>query len=306
MKKILAFITILILTDSIFSIEEGFHVPEPNLEVYEKLNQKLLYGEPKDAAYAAEELMFFNSRRAVRSLVKALRGPDNFPDSPRNTALVKFYSARALGYLGSPYAAKPLIEEYTMQQEKITEFKHEPKKSMAQISTGESLSSPFFFDKDDYTIPLATGEMLRALGRLEYTPEAEAVLKDALKHKNSYIRASAADGLRLLEKVENLGPLKEVVGSETDDYAKASELGAICTLERGATPSFKELTNMLSSDDPGARMKASHYLGEIDLRLAEVPLTKALEIEDDPIVYSQMKQDLKRIMAFKRPAHVEE
>jgi hypothetical protein len=47
-------------------------------------------------------------------------------------------------------------------------------------------------------------------------------------------------------------------------------------------------------------------LGEIDLRLAEVPLSQALEIEDDVIVYNQMKKDLKRIMAFKRPAVVEE
>jgi|GEM_PF-1894456 hypothetical protein len=306
MKKILALYTILILNQSIFSIEEGFHVPEPNLEIYERLNEKLLYGEPVEAAYAAEELMFFNSRRAVRSLVKALKGPENFPQSPRNNPLVKFHAARALGILGSSYAAKPLIEEYTFLQVKITELKQEPKKSLAHVSTGDSINSPYFFDKDDYTMPLATGEMLRALGRLEYTVEAENTLKDALKHKNSYIRASAADGLRLMERVENLGPLKEVVGSETDDYAKASLLGAICTMERGATQSFKELTSMLTSDDPGARMKASHYLGEIDLRLAEVPLSQALEIEDDVIVYNQMKKDLKRIMAFKRPAGVEE
>ncbi|WCL50561.1 HEAT repeat domain-containing protein [Leptospira sp. GIMC2001] len=306
MKLYISIAAFLILTISIHSIEEGFYVPEPNLEIYEKLTRQLLYGEPEQAANAAEELMFFNSRRSVRTLVNALKGPDNFPDSPSNTNLVKFHSARALGYLGSPYAAKPLIEEFTKVQDKIEEIKFNEKRKFGFVAMGDSVNSPYFFYKNDYTVTLAAGEMLRALGRLEYTVEAENTLKDALKHKNAYVRASAADGIRLMERVENLGPLKEVIGSETEDYAKASILGAICTLERGATESFKQLTEMLSSDYPGARMKASHYLGEINLRLAEVPLTKALEIEDNQIVYSQMKKDLKRIMAFKMPASVEE
>lgn len=287
------------------SAEEGYFIPDTGIEKINELKDVLLHGEPLQAANAAEELTFIRNKNAMRALADSLKGPANFPSSPRNSPRVKFHSARALGYIGHPYAAKSLILEYNKNQEKIGEYKQPEKRPFGYIAMGNSIDSPYYFFKDDYTIVLATGEMLRALGRLEYTPEAETTLKEGLKHKNYYIRASAADGLRLLEKPENLGPLKEVVGTETDDYAKASLLGAICTLERGATESFKQLTEMLKSDNPMARLKASFYLGEIDLRLAEVPLQKALEVEDDPIVYERMRKDFKKIMAFKYPTYVE-
>jgi HEAT repeat protein len=305
MKKLQILALTLLAVFSLQSAEEGYYVPEPNLRKLNHLTSQLLYGEPEEAANAAEELMFLNSRRAVRALVQGLTGPNNFPGSPRNTALVKFHAARSLGFLGSPYAAKFIIDEYQKIQADIGEFKQSDVRPLAHFATGDSMTSPYFFLKNDYTFVLAAGEMLRALGRLEYVPEAETTLKDALKHKNSYIRASAADGLRLMDRVENLGPLKEVVDSETDDYAKASLLGAICTMERGATESFYKLTEMLKSDKSMARMKASYYLGQIELRLAEVPMQRALEIEDDPIVYGQMKADFKKIMSFKYPNWVE-
>ncbi|MCC5816339.1 MAG: HEAT repeat domain-containing protein [Leptospira sp.] len=290
---------------AVYSGEEGYFIPDTGIHKVNRLEQILLYGEPKEAAQAAEELAFMKSSIATRSLVTALQGPANFPTSPNNNPLIKFHSARALGIIGNPYAAKYLILEYNKNQEKIEEGKDQSPRAFSHIAMGNSIDSPYFFFPDDYTIVLATGEMLRALGKLEYTPEAETTLKDALKHKNYYIRASAADGLRLMERKENLGPLKEVVGGETDDYAKASILGAVCFLERGATESFKQLTDMLKSDSPKARMKASHYLGEIDLRLAEVPMEKALAVEDDPIVYEQMRKDFKKIMAFKYPTWIE-
>lgn len=305
MKNTLIILTTILLSYSIYAGEEGFYIPDSGLSRVNELKDQLLFGEPNEAASAAEELVFIKNQNAMRALISALQGPANFPDSPNNTPRVKFHSARALGYIGNPKAAKYLIIEFNKVQEKITEHKEKERRPFGHIAMGSSIDSPYFFYKNDYTIVLAAGEMLRSLGRLEYTPEAETTLKDALKHKNFYIRASAGDGLRLLEKTENLGPLKEIIGSETNDYAKASILGAICTLERGATESFKQLTEMLKSDSPMARMKASHYLGEIDLRLAEVSMEKALEIEDDPIVYEQMRKDYKRIMAFKYPTWVE-
>jgi len=302
---VLTFLLFILFHFPRFAVEEGYFIPDTGIDKVNRLKSKLLFGEPHEAANAAEELAFIRNPNSVRLLTEALVGPPNFPNSPRNTALVKFHSARALGLIGRSEAAKALILEYNKNQEKIQEYKSPNPRPFAHVSMGNSIDSPYFFHENDYTIVLATGEMLRALGRLEYTPEAEATLKDALKHRNFYIRASAADGLRLLERPGNLGPLKEVAGGETDDYARASMLGAICSLERGATESFKQLTDMLKSDQPMARMKASFYLGEIDLRLAEVPLQKAMEVEDDPIVYEQMRKDYKKIMAFKYPTWTE-
>lgn len=302
---ILIALTLFSPTKWVDAAEEGYHIPDYGIKRLNQLKPKLLYGEPYEVATAAEELAFIRNPNAVRVLQEALVGSPNFPDSPRHTPIVKFHTARALGFIGRKEAAKALILEYNKYQDKIEENKKPSPRPFGYIAMGNSIDSPYFYHQNDYTIVLAVGEMLRALGRLEYTPEAETTLKDALKHKNFYIRASAADGLRLLEKVENLGVLKEAVGGETDDYAKASMLGAICTLERGATESFQQLTEMLKSDQPMARMKASFYLGEIELRLAEVPLQKAMEVEDDPIVYEQMRKDFKKVMSFKYPTWVE-
>lgn len=61
---------------------------------------------------------------------------------------------------------------------------------------------------------IAAGEILRTIGSYPYMKESEEVLVNALGHTNYYIRASAADGLKYMNRKETVNFLVSTLEKE--------------------------------------------------------------------------------------------
>ncbi|MBE8415418.1 HEAT repeat domain-containing protein, partial [Leptospira borgpetersenii] len=155
--------------------------------------------------------------------------------------------------------------------------------------------------KEDYTMVMAAGEILRTIGSYPYAKESEDVLVNALSHPNYYIRASAADGLKYMNRKETVNFLVSTLEKEKNDFTKAAILNSIVHIMRVADKSFYALCDMLKSESPSVRYRASMALGEVDLKAAEFYLRQALLVEDKQNVRDQIRKDLATVLGFKLP-----
>ncbi|XDD43766.1 HEAT repeat domain-containing protein [Leptospira sp. WS60.C2] len=251
---------------------------------------------------AIDQLTFVNSNRGIRDILSALEGTPNFPTSENNAPAVKFYAAKALAKKGEKIAVPVLIK--TFQKESTTLVEHNPPK-VRKISDGvfdrTSTSSPYFYEDGEISMVLACGEMLRTLGSLPITEASESTIKQALSHPNFYIRSSAADAMYETNSKQWLSTLSEGLGKEQVPYAKISILAAIVGLERLPNQNMKSVTEMLSDQNPEVRKKASEALRRLDLRLSAPYLEKAIQVENHPMVLSQMKEDYAYLISFRTP-----
>ncbi|XDD47574.1 HEAT repeat domain-containing protein [Leptospira sp. WS39.C2] len=251
---------------------------------------------------AIDRLTFIKSNRGFRDILSALEGTPNFPTSENNAPAVKFYAAKAIAKKGDKIAVPVLIK--TFQKESASIVEHNPPK-VRKISDGVadrfSNSSPYFYDDGEIPMVLACGEILRTLGSLPFSESSEQTIKQALSHPNFYIRSSAADAMYESNRKEFLPTLSEGLGKEQVPYTKVSILSAIVGLERLPNQNFKVVTEMLSDKDPEVRKKASEALRRLDLRIAAPYLEKAIEVENHPIVLSQMRDDYAYLISFRNP-----
>ncbi|TGL77056.1 HEAT repeat domain-containing protein [Leptospira yasudae] len=246
--------------------------------------RKLETGSYEEKVDAADYLKFVNNRLAVRPLLNALRGNPKSPKSLENHPYLKFTVAQALAVMDQEVAIKPTIEEYKKLEPTILEK-----------------DEPYFTSKDDYTMVIAVGEILRTIGSYPYAKESEDVLVNALSHPNYYIRASAADGLKYMNRKETVNFLVSTLEKEKNDFTKAALLNSIVNIMKVADKSFYSLCDMLKSENPSVRYRVSMALGEVDLKAAEFYLRQALLIEDKQNVRDQIRKDLSTVLGFKLP-----
>ncbi|MGJ4752585.1 HEAT repeat domain-containing protein [Leptospira kmetyi] len=246
--------------------------------------RKLESGSYEEKVDAADYLKFVSNKLAVRPLLNALRGNPKTPKSLENHPYLKFTVAQALSMMDQEIAIKPTIEEYK---------KIEP--------TIQEKDEPYFTSKDDYTMVIAAGEILRTIGSYPYAKESEDVLVNALSHPNFYIRASAADGLKYMNRKETVNFLVSTLEKEKNDFTKAAILNSIVHIMRVADKSFYNLCDMLKSENPSVRYRVSMALGEVDLKAAEFYLRQALLVEDKQNVRDQIRKDLATVLGFKLP-----
>ena len=280
MKKIILISLFAFLSGSAYSEEQYYINNKSDQDYYEFINL-LAFGNKEERVYAAENLRYITSKKAVRPLIQAMKGNPDFPNAPENAPIIKFTIAQTLANMGQELAVKPLIEEYKKLEVKLDEN--------AKLNFSSSL---------EYTDVMAAGEMLRAIGRLGNSEEIENTLNSALSHKNYYIRSSAADGMREMNKKSSIEKLKASLSQEKNDYAKTAILTAIVSINLSIDENFKALTEMLKNEDSSVRYRTSQGLGEIDLKVAEIYLKQALLIEEEPTVREQLKRDLKSIQSI--------
>ncbi|WP_061248925.1 HEAT repeat domain-containing protein [Leptospira alstonii] len=246
--------------------------------------RKLESGSYEEKLDAADYLKFVSNKLAVRPLLNALRGNPKVPKSLENHPYLKFTVAQALSVIDLEVAIKPTIEEYKKLE-----------------STIQEKDEPFFTSKEDYTMVIAVGEILRTIGCYPYAKESEDVLISALSHPNYYIRASAADGLKYMNRKETVNFLVSTLEKEKNDFTKAALLNSIVNIMRVADKSFYTLCDMLKSDSASVRYRVSMALGEVDLKAAEYYLRQALLVEDKQHVRDQIRKDLASVLGFKLP-----
>lgn len=258
---------------------------------------RLASGEASEISESANALMYARTSRGVRELITALKGDLRLLNSDVNRPVVKFYVAKALGKTNTDLAVKPLLDEWNLTSSKIQTYDSSKKRTLKDgYADSQSVSSPFFFEKDDMPITLAGGEMLRSLGSLPLSNESEEALKQALAHPNFYVRGSAADGMKFSDNKKFLGSLNDALGKEKDDFAKLSILCAIVILNQDLdSKSFWEVTGFLKNDNPFIRIKTSETLGILKFRISEEALTNAILVENDERVLAQLKRDLKLV-----------
>ncbi|TGM54752.1 HEAT repeat domain-containing protein [Leptospira biflexa] len=251
---------------------------------------------------AIDRLTFIKSNRGMREILSALEGTPNFPTSENNAPAVKFYAARALAKKGDRIAIPVLIKTFQNESSSLVEY-NRPKTRKISDGVGNrfSIASPYFYEDGEISMVLACGEILRTLGSLPHTEASETTIKQALSHPNFYIRSSAADAMYESNRKEYLATLTEALGKEQVPYAKISILAGIVGIERLPNQNFKVVTEMLSDLDPEVRKKASLGLRRLDLRIAAPYLEKAIEVENHPSVFAQMKEDLSFLISFRNP-----
>ncbi|XDD49835.1 HEAT repeat domain-containing protein [Leptospira sp. WS92.C1] len=251
--------------------------------VYFEQIQKLETGSYEERVDAADYLKFVSNKLAVRPLLNALRG-NKIPKSMENHPYLKFTIAQALAVMDQDVAIKPTIEEYKKLESTILET-----------------DSPYFTSRDDYNMVIAVGEILRTIGSYPYAKESEDVLVSALSHPNYYIRASAADGLKNMNRKETVNFLALTLEKEKNDFTKAAILNSIVHILKVADKSFYNLCDMLKSENASVRYRVSMALGEVDLKAAEFYLRQALLVEDKRYVRDQIRKDLAIVLGFKLP-----
>ncbi|WP_061220813.1 HEAT repeat domain-containing protein [Leptospira borgpetersenii] len=252
--------------------------------IYFEQVRKLESGSYEEKLDAADYLKFVSNKLAVHPLLNALRGNPKVPKSLENHPYLKFTIAQALSVIDLEVAIKPTIEEYKRLEPTIQEK-----------------DEPYFTSKEDYTMVMAAGEILRTIGSYPYAKESEDVLVNALSHPNYYIRASAADGLKYMNRKETVNFLVSTLEKEKNDFTKAAILNSIVHIMRVADKSFYALCDMLKSESPSVRYRASMALGEVDLKAAEFYLRQALLVEDKQNVRDQIRKDLATVLGFKLP-----
>ncbi|TGL63493.1 HEAT repeat domain-containing protein [Leptospira sarikeiensis] len=260
--------------------------------IYEKLDQlfydqvkKLESGNLEERIQAADYLRFVSSKLAVRPLLKALKGNVNVPKAEENSPTLKFTIAQALGVMESDIAGPGMIEEF--------------KKIAATIQESDN---PTYSSPEGYNLVIAGGELIRNIGLLPYTKENQEAIVNALNHQNYYIRASAADGLKNLNRKENLSQLNSAIDKEKNPFAKVAILNAIVFINRIANQKFYDLCAFLKDESPLVRYRTSMAVGEVDLKAGEYSLREALLVEHDQLVREQIKKDLASVTGFKMPA----
>ncbi|TGK07590.1 HEAT repeat domain-containing protein [Leptospira semungkisensis] len=261
--------------------------------IHEKLDQlfydqvrKLDSGSLEEKIQAADYLKFVTSKLAVRPLLKALKGNPNVPKSDENSPSLKFVIAQALGAMESEISGPPMVDEI--------------KRASALVQENDQ---PTFSAPDGYNLVISTGELLRNVGLLPYTKENQDAIIAGLSHSNFYIRASAADGLKNLNRKDTLSQLNSAIDKEKNPYAKVAILNAIVYINRIANQKFHDLCSFLKDESPMVRYRASMAVGEVDLKAGEYSLREALLIEHDQIVREQIKKDLANVTGFKMPAN---
>ncbi|WP_425460782.1 HEAT repeat domain-containing protein [Leptospira langatensis] len=261
--------------------------------IHEKLDQlfydqvkKLESGSLEERIQAADYLKFVTSKLAVRPLLKALKGNPNVPKSDENSPSLKFVIAQALGAMESDVSGPGMVEEI--------------KRASALVQENDQ---PTFSAPDGYNLVISTGELLRNVGLLPYTKENQDAIIAGLSHPNFYIRASAADGLKNLNRKDTLSQLNSAIDKEKNPFAKVAILNAIVYINRIANQKFHDLCAFLKDESPMVRYRASMAVGEVDLKAGEYSLREALLIEHDQIVREQIKKDLANVTGFKMPAN---
>lgn len=275
----------------IFSLTTQISAKE---QIYEKLDQlfydqvdKLQSGNLEERIQAADYLKFVSSKLAVRPLLKALKGNPNVPKSEENSPTLKFTIAQALGAMESDIAGPGMLEEF--------------KKISATVQEGDY---PAFSSPEGYNTVIAAGEIIRSVGLLPYTKENQEAIVNALNHPNFYVRASAADGLKNLNRKEALSQLNSAIDKEKNPFAKVAILNAIVYINRIANQKFYDMCAFLKDESPLVRYRASIAVGEVDLKAGEYSLREALLIEHDKMVREQIKKDLASVTGFKMPANL--
>ncbi|TGM80169.1 HEAT repeat domain-containing protein [Leptospira bouyouniensis] len=283
-----------LLNASLFSEQEDIFFETQR----KRLNSSDLF-EIRDAI---DRLTFIKSNKGLRDILSALEGNPNFPTSENNAPAVKFYAAKALSKKGDSIAIPVLIKVFQKESGSIVEYNPPKQRKITDgVADRYSNSSPYFYEDGEISMVLACGEILRALGSLPHTETSGSTLKQALSHPNFYIRSSAADAMYESNRKEYLTNLAETLGKEQIPYTKISILAAIVGIERLPNQNFKSVTEMLSDKDPEVRKKASVGLRRIDLRIAAPYLEKAIEIENHPVVLTQMKEDYNFLISFRNP-----
>ncbi|MGJ4745227.1 HEAT repeat domain-containing protein [Leptospira sp. SA-E8] len=263
-------------------------------QIHEKLDQlfydqveKLQSGNLEERIQAADYLKFVSSKLAVRPLLKALKGNPNVPKSDENSPTLKFTIAQALGAMESDISGPGMIEEF----KKIS-------------ATVQEADYPAFSSPEGYNTVIAAGEIIRNVGLLPYTKENQEAIINALNHPNFYVRASAADGLKNLNRKDVLSQLNSAIDKEKNPFAKVAILNAIVYINRIANQKFYDLCAFLKDESPMVRYRASIAVGEVDLKAGEYSLREALLIEHDKMVREQIKKDLASVTGFKMPANL--
>ncbi|EPG65193.1 HEAT repeat domain-containing protein [Leptospira wolffii] len=259
--------------------------------IHEKLDQmffdqikKLESGNLEERIQAADYLKFVTSKLAVRPLLKALKGNPNVPKSDENSPSLKFVVAQALGAMESDISGSVMVEEFKRISPAVQEN-----------------DVPTFSAPEGYNLVIATGEILRNIGLLPYAKENQDAIIAALGHPNFYVRASAADGLKNLNRKDSLSQLNAAIDKEKNPFAKVAILNAIVYLNRIANQKFYDLCAFLKDESPLVRYRASIAVGEVDLKAGEFSLREALLVEHDPMVREQIKKDLANVTGFKMP-----
>lgn len=275
---------------------------EQNDVFFETQRKRLNSSDIFEIRDAIDRLTFIKSKRGVRDILSALEGTPYFPTSETNAPAVKFYSAKALAKKGDKIAVPVLIKTFQKESPNLVEHNvTKPRKISDGVSGRHSNSSPYFYEDGEISMVLACGEILRALGSLTFSEATETTLKQALAHPNFYIRSSSADAMYESNRKEFLSTLSESLGKEQNPYAKISMLSAIVGIERLPNQNFRTVTETLSDIDPEVRKKASEALRRLDLRIAAPYLEKAIQVENHPIVLSQMKEDYSYLISFRNP-----
>ncbi|PJZ50975.1 HEAT repeat domain-containing protein [Leptospira saintgironsiae] len=263
-------------------------------QIYEKLDQlfydqvkKLESGNLEERIQAADYLKFVSSKLAVRPLLKALKGNVNVPKSEENSPTLKFTIAQALGAMESDIAGPGMLEEF--------------KKISATVQEGDY---PSFSSPEGYNLVIAAGEIIRNVGLLPYTKENQEAIVNALNHPNFYVRASAADGLKNLNRKDVLSQLNSAIDKEKNPFAKVAILNAIVFINRIANQKFYDMCAFLKDESPLVRYRTSIAVGEVDLKAGEYSLREALLVEHDKMVREQIKKDLASVTGFKMPANL--
>ena len=284
MKRALLYILCILYSFQSVPAEMSSSTYDRNNDLFQKNVAILWYGSIEERVKAIDTLRFIRSKRAIRPLIAALKGNPLIPNSDENSPLLKFQAAKAIAFMGQDLAIKPVIEVFKLNEKSISED-----------------DTPSFSEGNEYKLVMALGEMLRTLGELELTKESLELLKTTLNHKNYYLRASAADGIKLSKNKEAMDTMKSLITNEKNEYTRSALLHAIISLEKNADQYFKLFLDLLKSEDPQVRRRTSIGLGELDIKMAEIVLKKALLIEDDAIVRQQIKKDLSILTGFKIP-----
>ena len=280
--------------------------------------QKLNYGSTKEKKIAVENLRRIKSKRALRPFIFALRGSSTYgepkkgvvqPETPEvdqplvnvelkehNDPALKFVLAQAIADIGSERGMSALVDVYKALE--------------PLVKKEEKVNLPY---SDDMNNVNAATEILRSIGklvhRLEETQEADAskykpvndaiksgmeTLKAALAHEHHYIRSGAADGLAYSSRPEALESVNGVLEKEEDEYTKAALLSAIIALNKGNGEKFFDLVELLRSDKPAVRIRASIGISFADVSNGAHYIKEALQYEENFNVREQMKRDARQ------------
>jgi HEAT repeat protein len=328
MMKILIILLLASMGTPVFSEDLEAYKDVSDKFFYEQ-TRKLISGSTLEKITAIEKLKNLKNRRALRPLVTVLRGISEnggeptkafvLPTDPNaddvfmnvdlqehNAPIIKFLAAQAIAELSHEGGMKPMVEVATKMIEKIDENA----KTVSYTNSFEEVN------------PVnAASEILRSVGVLvdnlenleeaadaEIKPNAEAikagleVLKVAIAHKHYYIRSGAADGLRNTHRKEALEILNTALGTEKNDYVRASILGAIIALQPHNSKRLMELVNLLRHQDSTVRFRASDCLGYAGVAIAEPYLKQALQYEANGAVREQMRSDIVRVTHYRTPS----